>query len=324
MEYEKQKRAGMLTRFFMIVSHEMFPGCRPEDKISRHDSLPDFIKENVEEAMNKIIFQDKTTVAEIREKMHSGEYRCLSVLGFEMLESFLSGTCDVPDASQQIKAAQCSGFRGEVPVQGAPWCRYIFTERLIKNAMRKNSSIRTSTFDSTAYIVRALTEDFVSEGIHSLTEDFVSEEIHSLIKSKMSPSAVAKPKFQIVREIQSIFTCQQQTSTNLNLRNHLVQHMWERLGNRNKAGTTNQSKSIKPKPMWTAVNAKMKGRWGWCLPSGDASVPPERIPFLYRSLNKKDFIVREGDAEGAIDNAQNLYVVVVSKTPIVKEVPSSG
>ena len=318
MEYEKQKRVGQITRVFMIVSHEMFPGCRPEDKVNHHDSLPDFIKENVEEAMNKIIFQDKTTVAEIRKKMHSGEYRCLSVLGFEMLESFLSGTCDVPDASQQIKAAQRRGFRGEVPVQGAPWCRYIFTERLIKNAMSKNSSIRTSTFDSTAYIVRALTEDFVSEGIHSL------------IKSRMSPSAVARPEmFQIVREIQSTFTHRQalgeKASTNFYLRDHLVQHMWERLGNRNKAGTTDQSKSIKPKPLWTVVNAKMKGRWGWCLPSGDASVPPERIPFLYRSLKKKDFIVREGDAEGAIDNAQNLYVVVVSKTPMVEEeVPSSG
>jgi len=50
----------------------------------------------------------------------------------------------------------------------------------------------------------------------------------------------------------------------------------------------------------------------------------DRIPFLYRSLKKEDFIVREGDAKGAIDDVQNLYVVVVSKTPIVEEVPSSG
>jgi len=59
-------------------------------------------------------------------------------------------------------------------------------------------------------------------------------------------------------------------------------------------------------------------KWDWCLPSDDASVPPERIPFLYRSLNKKDFIVRGGDAEGAMDDVQNLHVVVVSNAPIVK------
>ena len=227
----------------------------------------------------------------------------------------MSGSCAVPDASQQIEVPQKGGFRGEVAVQGAPWCRYIFTERLIKNAMSKNSSIRTSTFDSTAYIVRALTEDFVSEGIHSL------------IKSRMSPSAVARPEmFQIVREIQSTFTHRQalgeKASTNSDPRNSLVQYMWESLGNQNKAGRTDQS--TKRKPLWTIVNAKKGMKWDWCLPSGDASVPPERIPFLYRSLKKKDFIVREGDAEGAIDNAQNLYVVVVSKKPMVKEVPSSG
>ena len=50
--------------------------------------------------MSKIIFQDKTTVAEIREKIHSVEYCCMSVLGFDILELFLSETCAVPDASQ--------------------------------------------------------------------------------------------------------------------------------------------------------------------------------------------------------------------------------
>jgi hypothetical protein len=184
--------------------------------------------------MNKIIFQDKTTVAEIREKMHSSEYCCLSALGFDILESFLSETFAVPDASQQIEVAQKSGFRGEVPLQIAPWCLYIFTENLIKNAMGKNCLIKTSIFDSTAYIVRALTEDFVSEGIHSL------------IKSRISPSAVARPEmFQIVREIRSTFTHRQalgeKASTNSNPRNSLVQCMWESLGNQNKQGWENRS-----------------------------------------------------------------------------------
>ncbi|WPT17998.1 hypothetical protein PSENEW3_00006000 [Picochlorum sp. SENEW3] len=284
LSYKKVMRSAAFCSLYVIVKMSEAFILPQAESLAKSISytLPGFVMDNADfidgNLLNKGSKGIITTVSQIQNSLFKTEYACLGFVGYSGHQKSFAGylsACGVSDADRKIELMQKRALYYQSPLgQDVPWCRHVFTQALLENAMKRAmNSEGNVAFRARAYLLKHSRMFRMEEERKNLENDLNMFLLHKL------KGGEAVPGLQVVNEgsgdwVDLTYPSKGSENPKDNPRNLMIGEMMKKLG----------LKSVSRPRKKTGFHNRtvMKNRVYF-----DDQCDIEAIPFLYRYMPEK-------------------------------------